>query len=404
MNPVAEQSGTSQVAGILAEFRDSEDLVAAAAGVRAAGYSQWEAYSPFPVHGLVAAMGRRKTRLPWLVLLAGLAGGGGAVALQWWTNAVNYPYLISGKPYFSLPANIPIIFEFIILLSAIAAFGGCLALSKLPQWYYPLAASPRFRRASTDGFFITIDASDPCFDDAITTQLLQSLGTVTTEFFYRIDSKRGLPKYAIPTIAILSALALLPPVWIAKARYKQSSLPRIHLVRDMDLQSKYLPQQTSSFFVDGRGMRPPVPGTIAVGTPVENTHLRLGTVHGLPASSFPLDVTAELVERGRQRYNVYCATCHGLAGDGDGITSQLAFDREEPKWIRPLSFHLELVRDQPAGLLYQTISDGIRKMPAYGSQIPIQDRWAIVLYVRALQRSRNASIEDVPTDLREYLR
>ena len=151
-------------------------------------------------------------------------------------------------------------------------------------------------------------------------------------------------------------------------------------------------------------MRPPVAGTIAVDQAVSDEHLLLGKTAAGPATTFPMPVNHELMTRGRQRYDIYCATCHGLAGDGDGITSQLAFEREERGWIPPLSLHNPSVRDQAVGQLFETISQGVRKMPSFRSQIPVEDRWAIVLYVRALQRSRNATIQDVPEHLREHLR
>jgi len=111
----------------------------------------------------------------------------------------------------------------------------------------------------------------------------------------------------------------------------------------------------------------------------------------------------ERMRRGRQRYDIFCAACHGLAGDGDGLVALSAFERGEPKWVRPLSLHDEAVVEQPVGRLYQTISAGIRTMPSYRSQIPVEDRWAIALYVRALQRSRNASMKDVPEEYRREL-
>lgn len=116
-----------------------------------------------------------------------------------------------------------------------------------------------------------------------------------------------------------------------------------------------------------------------------------------------MPVSSEMMQRGRQRYDIFCATCHGLTGDGDGITSQLAFQREEPKWVKPLSLHEASVAQQPVGQLFQTVTGGIRTMPRYGVQIPVEDRWAIVLYVRALQRSRSAVMEDAPEELRKRL-
>ena len=133
--------------GILAEFADPGTLVSAARSVREAGLKRWDSYSPFPVHGIEGAMGIRPTVLPWLVLGAGITGGAVALLMQWWTNAVNYPLNISGKPLFSLPANIPVTFELIILFSALTAFFGVLALNGLPRFNNPLldtgAISPR---------------------------------------------------------------------------------------------------------------------------------------------------------------------------------------------------------------------------------------------------------------------
>jgi mono/diheme cytochrome c family protein len=118
------------------------------------------------------------------------------------------------------------------------------------------------------------------------------------------------------------------------------------------------------------------------------------------------------MRRGRQRYDIYCATCHGMAGEGDGITSQLALEREEQGWVRPTALVGQAVRELPVGKLFGTITNGVQRttgektnvtMPPYASQIPVEDRWAIVLYVRALQRSQNATMEDVPPERRKYL-
>lgn len=403
MQQTPTKTDSPKVAGILAEFEGPKALVAAAAAVREAGYARIEAYSPLPVHGIEVALGRRRTRLPWLVLLGGFAGLAGALLLQWWTNAIDYPFIISGKPLFGLPAAIPITFELIILFAALAAFGGGLALSGLPELFHPLFACEPFRRVTTDAFFLSIEATDPKFDANATAELLGSLGGRDPEIYYWPETTGKLPAIIPGAIVVALALALLPPLWIAKIRVTKSAIPRVHLVKDMDFQPKYLPQQASPMFADGRAMRPPVAGTVAVDQVVDNTHLLLGEVAGEPATTFPMRVTEQLMQRGRQRYDIYCATCHGLAGDGDGMVSQLAFEREEPKWVRPLALHGLAVRDQKVGELFQTISNGARTMPGYGSQIPVEDRWAIVLYIKALQRSRHATMEDVPEQRRQHL-
>ena len=116
--------------------------------------------------------------------------------------------------------------------------------------------------------------------------------------------------------------------------------------------------------------------------------------------AIPVPVTLQLMERGRDRFDIFCSPCHGLAGGGDGMTAKRAEELQEGTWTPPASFHTELIRGRPVGHLFNTISNGIRNMPAYGPQIPVTDRWAIVAYVRALQRSQWASVDDVPPELR----
>ncbi len=111
-----------------------------------------------------------------------------------------------------------------------------------------------------------------------------------------------------------------------------------------------------------------------------------------------MPVTESLMTRGRQRYNVYCAPCHGLAAQGDGLVSLRAIELQEPTWVPPTNLTNEVVSAQPVGKLFETISHGRRKMAGYAAQIEPQDRWAIVLYLRALQRSENSTLEDVPAD------
>jgi hypothetical protein len=161
--------------GYLAEFDKVDELLVGAATVRDAGYTKWDAHTPFVIHGLDAAMGVKKTILPYVVFVAGLTGATAGILLQWWTNAIDYPFLISGKPLFSLPANIPVAFETTILFAAISALVGMLALNGLPRLYHPLFRSRAFKRATDDHFFISIEADDPLFDADATRELLESI-------------------------------------------------------------------------------------------------------------------------------------------------------------------------------------------------------------------------------------
>ncbi|MGD8453875.1 MAG: DUF3341 domain-containing protein [Phycisphaerae bacterium] len=180
-NPVSETAAARRLWGYIVEFDDAEALLEAARRVRDAGYTRWDAHTPFPLHGLNDAMGLRPTRLPWLVLGGGLTGALVGLVLQYYTNAFDYRMLISGKPYFSLPANIPVMFEMTILFAALTAFVGMLALNDLPRWYHTLFTNARFRRVTADRFFISVEAADPRFDETQTRALLESLGGAAVE-------------------------------------------------------------------------------------------------------------------------------------------------------------------------------------------------------------------------------
>jgi ActD protein len=158
--------------GLLAEFASPHDLVRAAARVRDAGYTKWDAHTPFPVHGLDGAMGIKTTRLPYLVLAAGLTGTVSGLLMQWWMNAIDYPIIISGKPFNSLPADIPVTFELTVLLASLAAFVGMLIANALPRFHHPVFGNRHFRRVTTDAFFLAVEAADPRFDLVKTEQLL----------------------------------------------------------------------------------------------------------------------------------------------------------------------------------------------------------------------------------------
>lgn len=177
--PAAGEPGA--LYGYLVEFDKVDELLIGAKAVRDAGYTRWDAHTPFVIHGLDAAMGVKKTVLPYLVFGAGLTGTVAGIVLQWWTNAVDYPFLISGKPLFSLPANIPVAFETTILFAALTALVAMLALNGLPRLYHPLFTNRAFKRATDDRFFISIEAADPLFDRSTTRELLESLSGRTVE-------------------------------------------------------------------------------------------------------------------------------------------------------------------------------------------------------------------------------
>jgi hypothetical protein len=167
--------------GILAEFETAADIYHACEQVRDAGYTVWDSHTPFPVHNLERAMGLKPSKLPWIVLAMGLTGAGSGLLLQWWVSAVAYPVVIAGKPYFSWPAFVPIIFELMVLFSAFGAVIGMLGINRLPHLYHPLFRSRRFEHFSDDRFFISIERVDPKYDREQTAELLRSLGAKHVE-------------------------------------------------------------------------------------------------------------------------------------------------------------------------------------------------------------------------------
>ncbi len=172
----------------------------------------------------------------------------------------------------------------------------------------------------------------------------------------------------------------------------------IEIFPDMDRQPKYKPQAASPFFADGRASRAAIPGTVAEGQLREDGGYETGISGGNYIGKNPLAVDAALLARGRERFDIYCAPCHDRTGSGRGIVPLRV-----PSWI-PTSLLEPRIREMTDGELFHVASDGRRTMPGYRYQTPVRDRWAIVAYVRALQRARDATLADVPPELRSTLR
>jgi len=161
--------------GLMAEFSEPNELVAAARQAHEAGYRRMDAYTPYPVEGLAEAVGVRRTRLPLLVLLGGITGAIAGYGLAYWTSAIDYPLNVGGRPFNSLPSFIPITFETTVLFAALTTVLGMLALNALPMPYHPVFNVPRFALASQDRFFLCIEATDPLFDRESTRRFLERL-------------------------------------------------------------------------------------------------------------------------------------------------------------------------------------------------------------------------------------
>jgi len=243
------------------------------------------------------------------------------------------------------------------------------------------------------------------------------------------ESYGNLPQYteapkpprlgSIPSIFISLGLIGMFASWIplamfARARASYSSEPRVSIFQDMGVQPKYREQQSSEVFADGRADRPQIIGTVARGHLEADDHYDRGysmetdPKTGKPAAKFFEDfpvqvkVNEALLHRGQQRFNIYCTPCHGLDGYGHGAVNEVALDLQlqgHAAWVQAANLTIEPARSRAVGHIYNTISNGIRNMPGYGAQIPVDDRWAIVAYVRALQLASNVPTRLVSPDV-----
>ncbi|MFO1063677.1 MAG: quinol:electron acceptor oxidoreductase subunit ActD [Pirellulales bacterium] len=490
--------------GWMAEYSDEHALLEACRKVRDSGYTRTDAFTPFPVHGIDEALGIKPTVLPWIVLCMGLSGLSLAVLMQWWMNAVDYPYIISGKPYFSLPAFIPVTFEMTILFSAFTTFFSMIFLNGLPKFSNPVFTNPKFDRATDDRFFLWVDSRDKYFNSEKVKSLLDSTHPLEVEIVREDETESEVPSGLYRVIAALILFSFIPGAAVLRMRAARSEDPRWHVFFDMDFQPKKKALQSTTLFDDHRVMRQPVKGTVARGDLTSADPYYLGytpdSVALVPAASaaqfvrlqdpaqppaaetkteepkkaeepakteepkkeepakadapaaepakaepaktdppkadepkaepakaeqaapaaaapaaptdgaasapaikepnwiteFPLPVDEKLMALGKLKFETNCAVCHGFSGSGDGLVSQRALQLAEGYWTIPTSMHDPRVQQQPVGKIYDTITNGRGKMGPYGSALTTKERWAVVLYVRALQRSRDAKASDVP--------
>ena len=219
-----------------------------------------------------------------------------------------------------------------------------------------------------------------------------------------------MPKIISRILLVLILLAMFPPLLIALKRARKSDLPQIHLIQDMDNQSKLRAQHTFDFFADERAMRKHPDGTVARGSVQMDDHFYRGLVDGRWATEFPEAVPFDepTLRRGEERFNIYCAPCHGTSGDGMGMISVRAAELLEQgsasTWVQPKAVFDPLTMQRPIGELFHIVTHGINTMAGYESQIPEHDRWAIVAWVKVLQRSQVADWSEVPADKVSTLR
>ncbi|KAB2925817.1 MAG: DUF3341 domain-containing protein [Bacteroidetes bacterium] len=371
---------------VTALFRTPDQIIAAAKGVKEAGYTRYDVHTPYPVHGMDKAMGLPETKLGFVTLAAGIMGAVGMISFASWVAAVDYPQVIGGKPYWSWPAFVPVTYEIAVLLAVLLTVGAMIAFFfKFPNISHPLHDTPYMKAVSSDAYGVAVRADDPKFDEKEVRDLLKRLGGEVSPVEFSEEFRTFRPRLFEPRF-----LLLLAGVALVSAGGGYVTWNKLMFMPPFDwmmMQPKAKPQTVSTFYADGFGMRLPVSGTVARGFTLYPYTItdRADSVGALMVN--PLVPTATVLSRGKQKYLTYCSPCHGNAGRGDS--------RMNGQFPNPPTLHSDKVRQWPDGALFHVMTVGQNVMPSYQYQISREDRWAVVHYVRTLQRALNAQESDL---------
>ncbi len=362
-----------------------DEIISAASEVAKLGFTDFDVYTPYPVHGLDDAMQLKESKLGLVSFTFGLIGTISALSMIGYMSGIDYQNIIGGKPFFNLPASIPITFELTILFCGLmTAFGMLLLFDKLPQISNPLHDTGFMKRVSSDKYGIAIEATDPLFNES---QVKDLFGKLNGKDIGSVNYNEDLLVKETPIFdkKFLGTLALTAIIVAGSTYLMLNYLTFILPYNWMHWQFRGNPQTVSTFYSDGRTMRDPVEGTVARGfMPYQ--------YKGMPDSVIkvlanPLPSSEKVLSQGQYRFNTYCTPCHGNYGKGDS--------KLHGQFPAPPSLHSDKVRNWPDGNIYNVITNGQNIMPSYAKQIPREDRWAIVHYIRTLQRSQNATDLDL---------
>jgi mono/diheme cytochrome c family protein len=372
---------TDKLFGIAALFDNADSILKAAKKVVSGGYKKFDVNTPYPVHGMDPAMGLKRSKLGFVTLFFGFSGTAFILLFMYWSMSVDYPMVIGGKPYFALPAFIPITFEFTVLLAALSTvFGMIIAFFNLPYNNHPLHDTEYMKRVSEDRYGLVILAEDQLFDENKVEELFRSLGATEIEKVY-FPEKVSYPVFDAKFITFLIIVALT----ISGITYfTLNKFMYMVPYNWMSEQEKVIPQEKSDFFADKFGMREPVEGTVARGY---IPYPYMGIAEPEEYLVNPVLPAKESLALGKRKFLTFCSPCHGNYADGDS--------RLKGQFPRPPSLHTERAINFPDGRIYHVITNGQNAMPSYADQITREERWSIVNYIRVLQRAKNATDADI---------
>ncbi|MBS1519287.1 MAG: DUF3341 domain-containing protein [Bacteroidetes bacterium] len=381
-----EDRRSNKLYGKAALYNTPNEITLAAAEVAGKGYKNFDVYTPYPMHGMDDAMGMPPPKIGYVSFIFGITGTGLALLMMIWMSSINYPNIIGGKPFFGLPGAIPITFESTVLLCGIATVLGLIILfSKMPKLNSPLNNTEFMSRVTSDKFGLVIQADDEKYiEDEVLKLFSETKAFEVQDIYYResnLIQKTPLFDWRFTAAIIGTALITAVVSYVTLNYVLYETVP----FNWMWKQGRIDAQSRSDFFPNKSGMRDPVTGTVARGfMPYEYAGMPDSAVKLL---SNPVAVTKKSIERGQERFNIYCSPCHGYFGDGDG--------RLRDQFPKPPSLHNQKVKNWSDGNIFHVITNGQNVMPSYAEQVSKEDRWAIVNYIRALQRAKDASEEDL---------
>jgi mono/diheme cytochrome c family protein len=376
-------SKPQQSYAVLGIFDTPNALMQAIPKARAARLGTVEAYTPYPIHGIDDALGLRKSPLGGMVLVMGVLGALVALGGQYWISAIDYPIITGGKSAGSWEAFIPIMFEVTVLFATFTAGLGMLfLLNKLPFFGHPVLSSKSITGITRDRYALALEADDESFDSAAAAQVLRDAGAVEIEILPAPDRSPFLTSdFILRTLGgifvacVVSGLAMF---------FLTKWFPLLAPMKHMQDQPRLNAQKGSTFFKDGHGMQVPVPGTVARGYLPTAT----GTQDAAATLVNPLPRTREIFAVGRKAYANRCEVCHGAIGNGVGSLTAAYGGKAA-------NLQAQQFRDYPDGKIYWAIVNGKNNMPSHAPYLSESERWAVVHYVRALQRAQNAKDEDL---------
>ncbi|OGU13684.1 MAG: hypothetical protein A2X61_01865 [Ignavibacteria bacterium GWB2_35_12] len=366
-------------------FDTPDEIVQAVEAVQKEGYTKYDVNTPYPVHGLDIKMKLPPSKLGYFALALGLTGAIGALFFMWWSMSMDYPVVIGGKPFFAFPAFIPVTFEVTVLIASVGTVLTMLFLYfRFPNLSHPLHDTDYMKSVSNDKFGISIEAEDSLFDVVRVKKLFEKLGAKRiSEINFDIAELNKKPKiFELKFMVFLLFTAII----ISGASYfTLNKLLYMEPFNWMMEQSRVMPQSHSKIFKDGFGMRNPVSGTVARGS-MPYMFAGQPDIAGekLVNPFIPDEKTLTL---GKKKYNTYCSPCHGNFAKGDA--------RLNGQFPNPPSLHSDKVRTWTDGRIFAVITEGQNIMPSYAQQLTPDERWAVILYVRALQRAVNAKEDDL---------